>query len=295
MAESDAGSGGPPAEEGAPAEGADSPSSDEATSSKSKISIPGLLALALMITGAALTVTACISLPWRIGAGSSSSLYAGLLGPDFKQREYYMYYVKGVTKRSWHDLTVLTCDKAAKVEITIGKSDDGICDTDLSAQLPEKCSKKFLPHVKDRCHVYNFVAAINAAFCTLTFVYAGAGIIVGALGAAPILNAAKKFYLPIGLSLCFGSVAQLGAWMYFTDEKFTFIGRSAEFPYPGVANGFWVHLAGSLAYGVAAFFYIGPWKDDVADAGGDEKKDDEEKKEGEENDEEKKSVEAEPI
>merc|ERR1719487_1584682 len=100
-----------------------------------------MIGLAFMIAAAAMTVTACISLPWRIGAGSADSLYAGLLGPDFKQREYYMYYVKGVTKRSWHDLTVLTCDKAAKVEITIGKSDDGICDTDLSAQLPEKCSK----------------------------------------------------------------------------------------------------------------------------------------------------------
>ena len=37
-----------------------------------------------------------------------------------------------------------------EVEITIGSQDDGICDTALAAQLPEKCSHNFLPHVKDR-------------------------------------------------------------------------------------------------------------------------------------------------
>lgn len=284
MPDSDAGSA-PPAE-GAPA---DSPSSDEAPK-KSKISVPGILAAALMIAGAACCVTAVISLPWRIGAGSTGA-FAGLLGPDFKSREYYMFYVKGVSKRTWHDLTVLTCDKAAKVEITIGSQDDGICDTALAAQLPEKCSKNFLPHVQDRCHVYNFVMAINAAFSTLTFVDAGVGILIGALGAAPILKSMKKFYFPLALSLGFSSLAQLGAWMYMTDEKFQFIGRTAEFPYPGVANGFYVHAAGGGCYALAAFFYMGSWmKNAEDDGGGDEEKKDDEKK-----DEEKKDVEAEPI
>lgn len=244
---------------------------------KGKVSIPSLLALALFIAGAAITVTACISMPWRIGAGSGNVEYAGLLGPDFKQREYFMYYVKGVTKRSWHDLTVLTCDKAAKVEITIGRADDGICDTDLAVQLPEKCSKKFLPHVKDRCHVYNFVMAINSAFCILTFVDAGLAIILGALACAPILKSMKKFYFPLALSLGFSAMAQLGAWMYFTDEKFTYIGRSAEFPYPGVATGFWLHAGGCLAYVSASFFYISDWMrkpDEEDEAAEDEKKPD---------------------
>lgn len=281
----------PPAEGDAPAEGADSPSSDEAPK-KSKVSIPGLIALAFMIAGAAMCVTAVISLPWRIGAGSTGA-FAGLLGPDFHQREYYMYYVRGVTKRTWHDLTVLTCDKAAKVEITIGNADDGICDTDLASQLPEKCSKKFLPHVQDRCYVYNFMMAINSAFAVMTFVDAGVGILIGALGAAPILKSLRKFYLPLSLSLGFSSLAQLGAWMYITDEKFTFIGRSAEFPYPGIATGFWVHFGGGCCYALAAMFFFSDWKNNLVEGDGEGEGD--EKKEGEEGEEKKEEEEAEPI
>lgn len=236
-------------------------SSDEAgwKSKLKKLSIPGLLALACFVGGASCTVTACLVLPWREGAGSSSSLYAGLLGPDFKVREYYMYNVKGVTKRSWHDLTVLTCDKAAKVEITATGNSDSICDTPIASTMPEKCSKKFLPHVQDRCHVYNFVTHTNSAFCILTFVYAGIAIIIGGIGAAPILPGVKKFFLPLSFSICFASLAQLGAWVYLTDQKFTFIGRSAEFPYPGITTGLWVHMAGDIAYGVAGFFFMPQW------------------------------------
>lgn len=287
MPDSDAGSA-PPAEGADPP--ADTPSSDEAPK-KSKISVPGLLALAFMITGAALTVTAVISMPWRIGAGSSGS-FAGLLGPDFTKREYYMFYVKGVTERSWHDLTVLTCDKAAKVEITIGAADDGICDTALAAQLPEKCSKNFLPHVQDRCQVYNFLMAINQAFSTITFVYAGIGILIGGIAAAPIMKSMQKFYFPLGLSLGFSSLANAGAWMYMSDEKFQFIGRSAEFPYPGIANGWYLHAAGGGCYAVGSLFYMSAWMKDAEADGDEEKKEgDDEKKDEEKKDEEK----AEPI
>jgi|Dee2metaT_18_FD_contig_51_1658733_length_1077_multi_4_in_0_out_0_1 hypothetical protein len=263
--------------EGEPAGAETSEGESSMSKFKKNVSVPGMIGLALMLTGAALCITACVSLPWRIGAGSADSLYAGLLGPDFTQREYYMYYVKGVQKRSWHDLTVLTCDRAAKVEITIGSQDDGICDTALAAQLPEKCSHNFLPHVKDRCHVYNFVMAMNGAFCIISFVDAGIAIIIGALGVAPILKGMKKFYLPLTLSLAFSAMAQLGAWMYFTDEKFTFIGRNAEFPYPGVATGFWVYFGGTLAYMFAAFCYFSDWKNASAGGGGEDDKEEDKK------------------
>lgn len=254
---------------------ADSSSDDAAWKSKlKKVSVPGMLGLAFFITGAAMTVTACLVLPWRIGAGSSSSLYAGLLGPDFKQREYFMYNVKGVSKRSWHDLTVLTCDKAAKVEIVNDGRQDSICDTPIASTMPEKCSKNFLPHVKDRCYVYNFVMHVNSSFCVLTFVYAGVAIILGGIGVAPILPGLKKFFLPLALAICFATLSQLGAWMYLTDEKFTFIGRSAEFPYPGITTGFYIHLVGDIAYGVAGLFFYPQWagKEEAAGDSGDGEK-----------------------
>ena len=101
----------------------------------------------------------------------SARRYAGLLGPDFTQREYYMYYVKGVQKRSWHDLTVLTCDRAAKVQLPFSfRLEEEITEATLDTDAKSILNFRFYGDIFHVCYdvIFKYVSRCTMCYAIRT-------------------------------------------------------------------------------------------------------------------------------
>jgi len=105
--------------------------------------------------------------------------------------------IKGVKTRTWEDLTVLTCDRAAKVEIAKGLVQEGVCETEVADRLAEECSDKFLTHMDMRCDFYATLWSINIGLEYVTYAMALVGALAGVIMLVPALATSRVVVLPV--------------------------------------------------------------------------------------------------
>lgn len=211
----------------------------------------------------------CISsfyMPWREGKGfTSPAEYPGLLGPGFTKRTYGIKTIKGAKTRTWEDLTILTCDRAAKVEIAKGLVQQGVCETEVADRLAEECSDKFLTHMDMRCDYYATLWSINIGLEYVTWAMSALGAFGGIVMVVPGITGFRPMVLPLGLGAYMALLTAAGIQIYMSDYVFKNLGKNAMFPYPGLAGGPYVHILGAHLFVFAGLCAMGDFRGTVKD------------------------------
>lgn len=225
--------------------------------------IESIVCLIFFLAGGG-TCVASFYMPWREGKGfTAPDQYPGLLGPGFQKRTYGIKTIKGVKTRTWEDLTILTCDRAAKVEIAKGLVQEGVCETEVADRLAEECSDKFLTHMDMRCDYYATLWSINIGLEYVTYAMALVGALAGVIMLVPALATSRVVVLPVGLGAYVALLTGAGIQIYMSDYVFKQLGKNAMFPYPGLSGGPYVHILGAHLFVFAALCAMGDFRGTV--------------------------------
>lgn len=229
--------------------------------------IERILSLLFFLTGIIICMVSTTQ-TWREGEGfTKPNAYPGMLGPGFSKRSYGITNIIGGKTRTWRELTILTCDRAAKVEIAKGLVQEGVCETEVADRLVEECSDKFLPHMDLRCDYYATLWAISEGLQYTTISMSALGLLAGIIMVVPAapLKAMRTLVLPIGIGTYLALLVGAGVYIYLTDYVFKMLGKTAMYPYPPLAGGAFTHLAGAHFFVIAGLCGIGDFRGTVKD------------------------------
>jgi hypothetical protein len=197
---------------------------------------------------------------WRIGVGNwflvDRPLWLGLnTWQVFAYRYYGPLFIWGAFPQTWGTVASMVCGQfRATYAMSVA---EGLAKTGSFCIGLPGCADTFADHFMTRCEEYNYMSTIGAVVIGFT---AFAFVINMATLMTLFLSSLKQTkYIILGL-LMLVDVIVISCWLlwvYFSRRAFEKLAANSTYPFPELASGAYVYLAGVFihASGTFAFFW----------------------------------------
>ena len=219
-----------------------------------------ILAGFICAIGSVVFAGAVVVSSWRIGVGNwflvDQPLWLGLnTWQVFAYRYYGPLFIWGAFPQTWGTVGSMVCGQFRAVYgITVA---EGLLKTGSFCIGLPGCADSFADHFMMRCEEYNYMSTVGAVvigFTAFAFVINMATLMTLFLST---LKDTKVVILGLFMLVDCLTISCWVGWVYFSRRTFEKLGSNSTYPFPELASGAFVYLAGVFihASGTFAFFW----------------------------------------